>query len=106
MRNLRFLPETGKNDGVEPSSKNAEVIQTGLDYRGRHTAPPPLRMTGEGVCGCNVRLPCVKGAVAVRRLRDCFATRFHLLQSLRLASRATSLYTREAKVSPTWSGDQ
>ena len=49
MRNLRFLPETGKNDGVEPSSKNAEVIQTGLDYRGRHSASPPLRMTDRGL---------------------------------------------------------
>ena len=35
-----------------------------------------LRMTDRGACGCSVRLPCVKGAVAVRRLRDCPAITF------------------------------
>ena len=55
------------------------------------------------------RLPCVKGAVAVRRLRDCLDLTFRFLQSLRLASRATSRFAkqmntlREAKVNPHYS---
>ncbi len=43
----------------------------------------------------NKRLPCVKGAVA-KRLRDCFSVNLIFYNPSVTASRATSLYTREA----------
>ena len=62
-----------------------------------NAVPPPLHKEGLGKSfeGGYGWLPCVKGAVA-ERLRDCFSVTLFFYNPSVTASRATSLYTREA----------
>ena len=78
-RRLQF-PATGTPKAMEPIRREQVARPTQISLK--------------------IWLPCVKGAVAVRRLRDCKKLSFHTIPPSFSYENSTSLYTREASGNP------